>query len=209
MNQNGHRNFQTKRKVTLLYFLLASNRKGQSFHLQIKELKLDHSKQLQAICCEMKILQKNYVQGNWNTYIRTIYSSWSQAPLNNTTPRVTFLQNQQPVTTHSMNPLMLPFLPTPNHQTRLLMQKNPKMSSPQNKNNISVLHSLRYPLHSNSWQFPKSLPMLNFCETQSCYIICFFCWSTESQMLQCLINPQNQISQNNGKQLRRKVLLQL
>ena len=174
MNQNGHRNFQTKRKVTLLYFLLASNRKGQPFHLQIKELKLDHSKQLQAICCEMKILQKNYVQGNWNTYIRTIYSSWSQAPLNNTTPRVTFLQNQQPVTTHSMNPLMLPFLPTPNHQTRFLMQKNPKTSSPQNKKNISVLPSLRHPLHSNSWQFPKSLPMLNFCETQSCYIHCFF-----------------------------------
>ena len=50
----------------------------------------------------------------------------SQAPLSNATPRVTFLQNQQLVITHSMNPLMLPFLPTPNHQTRFLMQKNSK-----------------------------------------------------------------------------------
>ena len=50
----------------------------------------------------------------------------SQAPLNNATPRVTFLQNQQLVITHSMNPLMLRFLPTPNHQTRFLMQKNSK-----------------------------------------------------------------------------------
>ena len=140
---------------------------------------MDHSKQLQAICSGMKILQKSYVQANWNTYIRTICLSWSQAPLNNTTPRVSFLQNQQPVTTHSMNPLMLPFLPTPNHQTRLLMQKNPKTSSLQNKNNISVLPSRRHPLHSNSWQFPKYLPMLNFCETQSCYMHRFFCWSTD------------------------------
>ena len=54
MNQNGQKNFQTKRKVVLLYFLLTSN----PFHLQIKELKLDHSKQLQAIRSEMKILQK-------------------------------------------------------------------------------------------------------------------------------------------------------
>ena len=166
---------------------------------------MDHSKQPQAICSGMKILQKSYVQANWNTYIRTICLSWSQAPLNNTT----FLQNQQPVTTHSMNPLMLPFLPTPNHQTRLLMQKNPKTSSLQNKNNISVLPSRRHPLHSNSWQFPKSLPMLNFCETQSRYMHRFFCWSTEPQMLQCLLNPKNQISQNNDKQFRRKVLLQL
>ena len=201
--------FKQKEKWHFYIFYWRATRKGRSFHLQIKELKLDHSKQLQAICCEMKILQKSYVQGNWNTYIRTLYSSWSQAPLNNTTPRVTFLQNQQPVTTHSMNPLMLSFLPTPNHQTRLLMQKNPKTSSPQNKNNISVLPSRRHPLHSNSWQFPKSLPMLNFCETQSCYMHRFFWWSTEPQMLQCLLNPKNQISQNNDKQLRRKVLLQL
>ena len=201
--------FKQKEKWHLYNFYWRATRKGRSFHLQIKELKLDHSKQLQAICCEMKISQKSYVQGNWNTYIRTIYSSWSQAPLNNTTPKVTFLQNQQPVTTHSMNPLMLPFLPTPNHQTRLLMQKNPKTSSPRNKNNISLLPSLRHPLHSNSWQFPKYLPMLNFVKPSHVIYFVFFCWSTESQMLQFLLNPENQISQNNDKQFRRKVLLQL
>ena len=136
---------------------------------------MDHSKQLQAICSGMKILQKSYVQANWNTYIRTICLSWSQAPLNNTTPRVTFLQNQQPVTTHSMNPLMLPFLPTPNHQTRLLMQKNPKTSSPQNKNNISGLPSLRHPLHSNSWQFPNPFQCLTFVKPSHVIYFVFFC----------------------------------
>ena len=105
--------------MTLLYFLLASNRKGQSFHLQIKELKLDHSKQLQAIRSEMKIYQKAMYRAT-ETDIYAQFAQ-SQAPLNNATPRVTFLQDQRLVIKHSMNPLMLPFLPTPNHQTRFLM----------------------------------------------------------------------------------------
>ena len=90
----------------------------------------------------------------------------SQATLNNTALKVTFLQNQQPAITHSMNPIMLSFLPSPNHRTRFLLQKNPKTTSPQNKNNITVLPSLRHPLHSNSFQ------CFTCCETQSCSIHC-------------------------------------
>ena len=85
----------------------------------------------------------------------------SQATLNNTALKVTFLQNQQPAITHSMNPIMLSFLHSPNHRTRFLLQKNPKTTSPQNKNNITVLPSLRHPLHSNSFQ------CFTCCETQS------------------------------------------
>ena len=120
MNQNSQKNFQRKRKVTLLYFFIDEQQEKDSpFHLQIKELKLDHSKQLQAIRSEMKIYQKAMYRAT-ETDIYAQFAQ-SQAPLNNATPRVTFLQNQRLVIKHSMNPLMLPFLPTPNHQTRFLM----------------------------------------------------------------------------------------
>ena len=102
--------------------------------------------------------------------------------MNNTTPRITFLQNQQPVTAHSWNPLMLPFLPKPNHQTRFLMQDNPKTSSPQGTHCTAT--------RGNS---QNRLQCLTCCETQSCYIIC---WSTESHKLQCLFNPQNLLTRN-------------
>ena len=92
--------------------------------MQIKELKQDHSKQLQAIRSEIKISQKAMYRAT-ETDIYAQFAQ-SQAPLNNATPRVTFLQNQQLVITHSMNPLMLPFLPNPKHQTRFLMQKKSK-----------------------------------------------------------------------------------
>ena len=72
----------------------------------------------------MKISQKAMYRAT-ETGIYTEFAQ-SQAPLNNATPRVTFLQNQQLVITHSMNPLMLPFLPNPKHQTRFLMQKKSK-----------------------------------------------------------------------------------
>ena len=105
MNQSGQKNFQTKRKVVLLYFLLTSN----PFHLQIKELKLDHSKQLQAIRSEMKILQKAiYRPTKAHIYAQFVQT---QAPLNKSTPRIPLPQNQQLVTTNSMNLLMLPFFP--------------------------------------------------------------------------------------------------
>ena len=59
MNQNSQKNFQRKRKVTLLYFFIDEQQEKDSpFHLQIKEPKLDHSKQLQAIRSEIKIFQK-------------------------------------------------------------------------------------------------------------------------------------------------------
>ena len=59
MNQNSQKNFQRKRKVTLLYFFIDEQQEKDSpFHLQIKELKLDHSKQLQASRSEIKIFQK-------------------------------------------------------------------------------------------------------------------------------------------------------
>ena len=59
MNRNGQENFQTKRKVTFLYFLIDEQQeKDNPFHLQIKVLKLDHSKQLQAIHSEMEIFQR-------------------------------------------------------------------------------------------------------------------------------------------------------
>ena len=59
MNQNSQKTFQRKRKVTLLYFFIDEQQEKDSpFHLQIKELKLDHSKQLQAIRSEIKIFQK-------------------------------------------------------------------------------------------------------------------------------------------------------
>ena len=45
--------------MTLLYFFIDEQQERDSpFHLQIKELKLDHSKQLQAIRSEIKIFQK-------------------------------------------------------------------------------------------------------------------------------------------------------
>ena len=53
--------------MTLLYFFIDEQQeKNSPFHLQIKELKLDHSKQLQAIRSEIKNIPKGYVQGNWN-----------------------------------------------------------------------------------------------------------------------------------------------
>ena len=59
MNQKSQKNFQRKRKVTFLYFFIDEQQEKDSpFHLQIKELKLDHSKQLQAIRSEIKIFQK-------------------------------------------------------------------------------------------------------------------------------------------------------
>ena len=59
MNQNSQKNFQTKRKVILVYFFIGEQQeKDNPSHLKIKELKLDHSKQLQAIRSEMKIFQK-------------------------------------------------------------------------------------------------------------------------------------------------------
>ena len=155
----------------------------------------------------IKILKKNvYRPTETQEYALFVQS---QAPLNNTTLRVTFLQSQQPVTTHSVSPLMLPFFPTPNHQTRLLIQKNPKTSSPQNENNFYVLPSLRHSLHSNSWKLPKSLPILKLFWNPVILYTLFFCWSTEFQTLQCLFNPKNQITQKIDKKLRRRVLLQL
>ena len=45
--------------MTLLYFFIDEQQERDSpFQLQIKELKLDHSKQLQAIRSEIKIFQK-------------------------------------------------------------------------------------------------------------------------------------------------------
>ena len=59
MDRNGQKNFQTKRKVTFLYFLIDEQQeKDNPFHLQIKVVKLDQSKQLQAIRSEMKIFQR-------------------------------------------------------------------------------------------------------------------------------------------------------
>ena len=59
MNQNSQKNFQRKRKVTLPYFFIDEQQEKDSpFHLQIKEIKLDHNKQLQAIRSEIKIFQK-------------------------------------------------------------------------------------------------------------------------------------------------------
>ena len=53
MNQNSQKNFQRKRKVTLLYFFIDEQQEKDSpFHLQNKEPKLYHSKQLQAIRSE-------------------------------------------------------------------------------------------------------------------------------------------------------------
>ena len=153
-----------KKSDTSIYFIDEQQQKDNPFHLQIKELKLDHNKQLQAIRSEMKILLKSmYRPTETDMHAQFVQS---QAPLNNTALKVTFLQNQQPAITHSMNPIMLPFLPSPNHRTRFLLQKNPKTTSPQNKNNITVLPSLRHPLHSNSFQ------CFTCCETQSCSIHC-------------------------------------
>ena len=97
------------------------------------------------------------------TYTHNIRIILFKSPLNNTNPWVTFLQNQQPVTTHSMNPLMLPFLPKSNHQTRFLMQENPNMSSPQGTYCIATRGDSQ-----NCFQ------CLTCCETQSCYIHLFF-----------------------------------
>ena len=123
MNQSSQKNFQTKRKVILVYFFIDKQQeKDNPSHLQIKELKLDRSMQLQAIRSEMKIFRK-----------------------------VT------PVTTHSMNPLILPFLPKPNHQTRFLMQENLNTSSPQGTHCIAIRGDSQ-----NRFQ------CLTCCETQSC-----------------------------------------
>ena len=104
MNQNSQKNFQMKRKVILVYFFIEEQQeKDNPSHLKIKELKRDHSKQLQTIRSEMKIFQK-----------------------------------VRPVTTHSMNPLILPFLPKPNHQTRFLMQENLNTSSPRGTHCIAI-----------------------------------------------------------------------
>ena len=59
MNQNSQKTFQKKRNVTLLYvFVDEQQEKDSPFYLQIKKLKLDHSKQLQAVRSEIKIFQK-------------------------------------------------------------------------------------------------------------------------------------------------------
>ena len=155
-----------KKSDTFVFFIDEQQQKYNPFHLKIKELKLDHNKQLQAICSEMKILLKSMYRAT-ETDMHTQFVQ-SQAPLNNTSLKVTFLQNQQPAITHSMNPIMLPFLPSPNDRTRFLLQKNPKTSSLQNKNNITVLPSHRHSLHSNSFQ------CVTCCETQSCSIHCLF-----------------------------------
>ena len=166
MNQNGQKNFQKKKSDTCIFFIDEQQQKYNPFHLQIKELKLDHNKQLQAISSEMRILLKSmYRATETDMHVQLVQS---QAPLNNTALKVTSLQNQQPAITHSMNPIMLSFLPSPNHRTRFLLKKNPKTSSPQNKSNITVLPSLRHPLHSNSFQ------CFTCCETQSCSIHCLF-----------------------------------
>ena len=156
-----------KRKSdTSIYFIDEQQQKDNPFHLQIKELKLDHNKQLQAIRSEVKILLK-FMYRATETDMHAQFVQ-SQAPPNNTALKVNFLRNQQPAITHSMNPIMVPFLPSPNHRTRFLLQKNPRTSSPQNENNITVLPSLRHPLHSNSFQ------CFTCCETQSCCIHCLF-----------------------------------
>ena len=155
-----------KKSDTSIFFIDEQQQKYNPFHLQIKELKLDHNKQLQAISSEMRILLKSMYRAT-ETDIHAQFVQ-SQAPLNNTALKVIFLQNQQPAITHSMNPIMLSFLPSPNHRTCFLLQKNPKTSSPQNKSNITVLPSLRHPLHSNSFQ------CFTCCETQSCSIHCLF-----------------------------------
>ena len=105
-----------------------------------------------------------------------------KAPLNNTTPRVIFLQNQQPVTANSMNPLLLPFWPKPNHQTHFLMQDNPKTSSPQGTYCIVT--------RGNSQNRFQCLTCL-----KPSHVI-YICWSTESHKLQCLFNPQNLLTRN-------------
>ena len=72
--------------------LLTSN----PFHLQIKELKLEHSKQLQAIRSEIKILQiAIYRPTKAHIYTQFVQS---QAPLNKRTPSIPFPQNEQLVT---------------------------------------------------------------------------------------------------------------
>ena len=139
MNRNGQKNFQTKRKVTFLYFLIDEQQeKDNPFHLQIKVLKLDHSSNYKPFTLRWKY-SKGLCTGQLKlTYTHNIRIILFKSPLNNTNPWVTFFQNQQPVTTHSMNPLMLPFLPKFNHQTRFLMQENPNMSSPQGTHCIAT-----------------------------------------------------------------------
>ena len=51
--------FSNKKKSdTCIFFIDEKQEKDNAYHLKIKELKLDHSKQLQAIRSEMKIFQK-------------------------------------------------------------------------------------------------------------------------------------------------------
>ena len=113
-----------KKSDTSIFFIDEQQQKDNPFHLQTKELKLDHNKQLQAIRYEMKILLKSMYRAiETDMHAQFVQS---QTPLNNTALKVTFLPNQQPATTHSMNPIMLPFLPSPNHRTRSLLQKKSK-----------------------------------------------------------------------------------
>ena len=73
-----------KKSETAVFFIDEQQPKDNPFHLQIKELKLHHSKQLQSIHSEMKCCKKLCTGQLKHIYVQF------QASLNNTTPRVPF-----------------------------------------------------------------------------------------------------------------------
>ena len=76
-----------KKSDTAIFFIDEQQPKDNPFHLQIKELTVHHSKQLQSIRSEMKRYKKQCTG-----QLKHIYTQFaqSQAPLNNTTPRIPF-----------------------------------------------------------------------------------------------------------------------
>ena len=94
-----------KKSDTSIFFIDEQQQKYNPFHLQIKELKLDHNKQLQAIFSEMRILLKSMYRAT-ETDMHAQFVQ-SQTPLNNTALKVTFLPNQQPATFYESNNVTL------------------------------------------------------------------------------------------------------
>ena len=123
----------------------------------------------------------------------------SQTFLNNTTPWVPFLQNQQPISMHSMNPLRLLFLLT--QTTKNVFKANEIQRRVLHKTQITFQYCPHLGTHciATRGNSQNRFQCLTCCKTQSCCIHCCFCWWTESQKLQCLFNSQNQLTQKNVK----------
>ena len=118
--ERSERFWNKKKSDTSIFSIDKQHQKDNPLHLQIQKLKLDHQKQIESVCFEMKECTS---ATNWNahTHIKCSISSF----LEQYRTRAPFPQNRQPM--HFMNP----FSPRWNPPGRGEGAYRTKMFSPQ------------------------------------------------------------------------------